>query len=98
MGRSKSVTGPYEDRYRIPMMLGGATPVLSGAGRVRGPGHNAVITEGDRHLLVHHFYDMADDGRSKLQVRPLTWDADGWITDLWKGTPWAPAASPTATG
>jgi len=23
----------------------------------------------------------------------VTWDAEGWILDLWKGTPWAPAVS-----
>lgn len=78
VGRSRSVTGPYVDREGTPMMQGGGTAVLSGAGRVRGPGHNAVLTAGGRDYLVHHFYDAEDQGVSKLQIRPLRWDAEGW--------------------
>jgi arabinan endo-1,5-alpha-L-arabinosidase len=78
VGRSRTVHGPYVDRYDVPMVLGGSTPVLSGAGRVRGPGHNAILVEGDRYFLVHHFYDAEANGRSRLQVRPLTWSRDGW--------------------
>lgn len=78
VGRSADVTGPYVDREGVPMMQGGGTPVLSGYGRVRGPGHNAVLTEGDRHYLVHHFYDAEDEGVAKLQIRPMQWDAAGW--------------------
>ena len=78
VGRSRAVTGPYVDRYDVPMVLGGSTPLLSGAGRVRGPGHNAVIREGDAYLLVHHYYDAEEGGRSRLQIRPLTWTRDGW--------------------
>lgn len=78
VGRSREITGPYVDNYDIPMMLGGATPVLSGDGRVRGPGHNGIFVEGDRQYLVHHYYDAEDDGESKLQIRPIVWSRDGW--------------------
>jgi arabinan endo-1,5-alpha-L-arabinosidase len=78
VGRSSAVTGPYVDMYGVPMMEGAGTPVLSGAGRIRGPGHNSVLIEGDRQYLVHHFYDLEDNGAHKLQIRPITWSQDGW--------------------
>ena len=48
------------------------------AGRVRGPGHNSILTEGEKHYLVHHYYDAEDGGRSRLQIRPLSWSRDDW--------------------
>lgn len=81
VGRSEDITGPYVDRDGTPMAEGGGTLVLAGHGRVRGPGHNAVLAEGDRHYLVHHFYDAEDAqeaGVSKLQIRSLVWGEDGW--------------------
>lgn len=78
VGRSESMTGPYVDEHGVPMTSGGGLVVLSGAGRVRGPGHNSVLIEDDRYFLVHHYYDAEDEGRSKLQIRPLTWTEDGW--------------------
>ena len=50
--------------------------VLSSHGRVRGPGHNGILIEGDNYFLVHHFYDAEDNFRSRLQIRPLTWTED----------------------
>jgi arabinan endo-1,5-alpha-L-arabinosidase len=37
-----------------------------------------VLIEGDRQYLVHHFYDLEDNGAHKLQIRPITWSQDGW--------------------
>jgi arabinan endo-1,5-alpha-L-arabinosidase len=78
VGRAPAITGPYVDRAGVPMTGGGGTLVLGGEGRIRGPGHNAVYSEGGRDYLVHHYYDAEDRYRSKLQIRPLTWSADGW--------------------
>lgn len=78
VGRADEVTGPYVDGSGIPMTAGGGTIVLSGAGNVRGPGHNAILTRGEADYLVHHYYDAADGGRSKLQIRRLIWKEDGW--------------------
>lgn len=82
VGRSRQVTGPYVDASGVPMTEGGGTVILRGdpQGRVRGPGHNSILTESDRQYIVHHYYDADDNGRSKLQIRPLTWSADGWPT------------------
>jgi arabinan endo-1,5-alpha-L-arabinosidase len=78
VGRSSKLTGPYVDRQGRPMRDGGGTTVIEGAGRVRGPGHCAVLSDGGRDWLVHHFYDADDRGVPTLQIRPLTWDADGF--------------------
>jgi arabinan endo-1,5-alpha-L-arabinosidase len=78
VGRSAKVTGPYVDRAGTAMTEGGGTRILEGAGRVRGPGHNSILTERERQYIVHHFYDANDNGRSKLHIRPHTWSADGW--------------------
>jgi arabinan endo-1,5-alpha-L-arabinosidase len=60
------------------MTEGGGTFILAGEGSVRGPGHNSILTEGDRQYIVFHYYDADDHGRSKLGIRPLTWTAEGW--------------------
>ena len=38
-----------------------------------------ILTLGDAYYLVHHYYDADDQGRSKLQVRPIVWIED-WPT------------------
>ncbi len=80
VGRAESVEGPYVDREGNPMLEGYATLVIEGDGdRIRGPGHNSVLIDGDRTYLVHHFYDARNNGIPTLQIRPLTWDEDGWF-------------------
>ena len=95
VGRSEKVTGPYLDPNGKPMTEGSGMVVLSSHGRVRGPGHNAILIEGDTYYLVHHFYDAEDNFSSRLQIRPLTWVED-WpyagdpVTPPPPGTPRAP--------
>jgi arabinan endo-1,5-alpha-L-arabinosidase len=77
VGRSEKVTGPYLDPAGTPLTEGGGMMLLSSHGRVRGPGHNAILVENDTsYYLVHHFYDAEDGFRSRLQIRPLTWVQD----------------------
>ncbi len=78
VGRADAVTGPYLDRDGEPMLAGYATVVERGAGRFIDPGGQEAFNtpEGDR--LVYHYYDGADQGRSKLELAPLRWSADGW--------------------
>lgn len=80
VGRAKEVEGPYQDRDGKPLTESGGTLVLGTEGSVIGPGHCAVLQDGRRHLLVHHFYDGEANGVPTLQVRPLAWNADGWPT------------------
>ena len=78
VGRSKSPEGPYVDRDGKPLLEGGGTLVIRGYENVRGPGHNAVLHDGDTDYLVHHWYDASHRGRQSLAVRPIVWDAEGW--------------------
>jgi arabinan endo-1,5-alpha-L-arabinosidase len=84
VGRSDKATGPFLDKEGKDMALGGGTQVLAGDGdRIIGPGHQGLMEEGTpgtpnhRWLLLYHFYDGHQNGVSKLQVRPVTFDT-GW--------------------
>jgi hypothetical protein len=37
-----------------------------------------VLVDGTNRFLLHHFYDDLANGIPTLQVRPLTYDAEGW--------------------
>ncbi|MCK2216869.1 arabinan endo-1,5-alpha-L-arabinosidase [Actinomadura sp. ATCC 31491] len=75
VGRSTSVTGPYTDRSGRAMTAGGGTELLAGHGSIHGPGHEAVLADGGD-LLFYHWY--GDDGRARLGVNRLAYDAAGW--------------------
>lgn len=87
VGRSERITGPYIDRDGRLMTQGGGTLVLASMGDVRGPGHNSILTDGDRHYIVHHYVNVREGPASpdaplaiprSLQIRPLHWGWDGW--------------------
>lgn len=79
VGRSHSVTGPYLDKNGIDMARNGGTLVVQGDGKEwYGAGHNSAYTFGGRDYIVYHGYDARDRGRSKLIIRQIHWDPDGW--------------------
>ena len=78
VGRAEQVLGPYVDRDGTPLLDGGGTLLVQGAGRWHGPGHNAVLFSGDRAYHVFHAYDAESGGAPRLRVAELAWDADGW--------------------
>lgn len=79
VGRSRKVTGPYVDADGRAMVDGGGTLVLASDDRWRGPGHNSVLTTEEGQWLVHHTYDMQHlRARRILQIRPMSWTAEGW--------------------
>jgi arabinan endo-1,5-alpha-L-arabinosidase len=90
VGRSEAITGPYVDRAGVPMMQGGGTLVLAGSGDIRGPGHNAILTDDDgKQYMVHHYVNVKEGPASpdaplaiprSLQIRPLHWEEEGWPT------------------
>jgi len=80
VGRARRVTGPYMDRSGKPMMEGGGTLVIAGAGRWAGPGHCAVLHGKDGDHLVYHAYDTEWRGVSTLRIASIGWDAEGWPT------------------
>ena len=80
VGRARQIEGPYLDRDGKSMLDGGGTVLLEGQPdkNLFGPGHCSVLRDGERDYLVHHFYDGAANGVPTLQIRPLTWSAEGW--------------------
>lgn len=74
VGRSASITGPYTDRAGVPMTRGGGTEILAGHGDIRGPGHQALMTDVDGWLLAYHYYTPTG---SRLGVNLVSWSG-GW--------------------
>jgi arabinan endo-1,5-alpha-L-arabinosidase len=87
IGRSPVATGPYLDRAGKDMLQRGGTLFLNSDGPRIGPGHAAILKDGERYWFSYHYYDGNEHGISKLGVLPLTWAADGW-----------PALTPTRSG
>ena len=80
VGRATHITGPYTDKAGKDMMQGAAEQLLASAGRYIGPGGGTAWRDGSTYLYVFHYYDGDDSGNSKLQIRPIVFDASDWIT------------------
>lgn len=78
VGRSKKVTGPYLDMEGKSLETGGGTVVLKGDDQFAAAGHCAVYTFDNTDYLIAHGYSKAENGASKLIVRVIEWDAQGW--------------------
>lgn len=83
VGRATNIAGPYVDDQGVPMLLGGGRLVLSSDGTKRGPGHEAVLHDGDNWRLFFHYYDATTNGTARLGILPITWTSDGWPTVSW---------------
>ena len=78
VGRSKTITGPYLDRYGVDMMKNGGDLFLASQGKRVGPGHfGLVMMDGLERFSCHWEGDPDHGGRSILDIRPLVW-TDGW--------------------
>ena len=78
VGRSETIPGPYIDKDGKPMETGGGTILLQGSEKWYGVGHNSTYTFDGTDYIVFHGYDTADEGKSKLIIRKLDWDNEGW--------------------
>ncbi|MEX0646729.1 MAG: arabinan endo-1,5-alpha-L-arabinosidase [Balneolaceae bacterium] len=79
VGRSENITGPYRDKAGENMAHGGGSFLLGGdSEKYAAIGHNSVYTFNGTDYLIAHAYDLSDEGRSKLLLREVEWDADGW--------------------
>ena len=78
VGRSKKLTGPYYDKAGTDMRLNGGTLLLEGDKDWYGAGHNATASFDGKDYLIFHAYDAHENGRSKLRIKQLHWDKDGW--------------------
>jgi arabinan endo-1,5-alpha-L-arabinosidase len=80
-GRSQgSITGPYVDSTGLAMLQGGGDQLVATSGRYIGPGGGTAWKDGDTYLYVYHYYDGDNNGDSELQVRPINFTSDDWIT------------------
>jgi len=78
VGRTKNIPDPYLDKDGKSLATGGGTLLLIGDKNWYGVGHNAVANFDGANYLVFHVYDASDNGRSKLLIRKINWDKDGW--------------------
>ncbi|NJD10919.1 MAG: arabinan endo-1,5-alpha-L-arabinosidase [Gemmatimonadetes bacterium] len=81
VGRSKEITGPYFDRENQRMDHGGGSMVildLLDSPRWAAAGHESAYNFDGKDYLAVHAYDKTDNGRSKLVIREIEWDAAGW--------------------
>jgi arabinan endo-1,5-alpha-L-arabinosidase len=78
VGRAEKIQGPYLDREGKRMDHGGGTILLKGNEQWPGVGHNSVYTFDNKDYLIFHGYDMSDEGKPKLKISELKWDAQGW--------------------
>ena len=78
VGRSNEITGPYSDRDNVLMTSGGGHIVIESDERWRGPGHCAVLLDGEENWLVHHAYDAQANGIPTLRIEKLIWDEENW--------------------
>lgn len=78
VGRAKGVTGPYVDRDGKRLDHGGGTLVVGPDARWYGAGHCGVYDFDGTDYMIFHGYDATDQGKPKLRLDVLRWDADGW--------------------
>jgi arabinan endo-1,5-alpha-L-arabinosidase len=78
VGRSTKITGPYLDKNGIDMLHGGGTIIATGDTNWYAVGHNGVASLNGKDYIIYHGYDVTDNGKSKLRLLELLWDANGW--------------------
>ena len=78
VGRSRDVRGPYLDKQGRRLALGGGSLILDGDPPWIGTGHSEIFSEDDKDWLVHHAKNERQNYAPYLNIRALTWDAEGW--------------------
>lgn len=78
VGRSKKIEGPYYDKSGKKMEEGGGTLLVGPNEKYAGIGHCAAYKIEDKWYFVAHAYSKADNGASKLYIRTMFFDDEGW--------------------
>ena len=78
VGRSKNLKGPYTDKDGKSLNEGGGTVLIHGNKNWYGAGHNSAYTFDGKDYIVFHAYEIKNNGRPKLEIKELHWDADLW--------------------
>lgn len=84
VGRSKNIEGPYFDKDQVALFNGGGSLVLQGNKDYYGAGHCSVYSIESKDYILFHAYEAKDEGRSKLKVKELEWDENGWPRVIWR--------------
>jgi autotransporter-associated beta strand protein len=78
VGRSTSPTGPFLDENSVNMVNGGGTLFLADDGKMVGPGHFSLYTEGGQDYFGYHYYNGDVNGAPTYGLRNLYWTSDNW--------------------
>ncbi|MCX6334695.1 MAG: family 43 glycosylhydrolase [Bacteroidia bacterium] len=78
VGRSQNIVGPYVDREGKSLSNGGGALMAQGNDYWAAAGHSAHYNFDGISYMIMHGYDKLDNGRSKLIIREMKWDSDGW--------------------
>ena len=78
VGRSKDVAGPFVDRTGKALTEGGGTIVAEGDDNYYGVGHSSAYDIDGQWYFLAHGYSVADKGASKLVLRKMSFDNEGW--------------------
>lgn len=78
VGRSKNITGPYEDKDGKSLNEGGGTVLIQGNENYNGAGHNSAYTFDGKDYIIFHAYDSNQKGKSVLKIKEMQWDTTLW--------------------
>lgn len=86
IGRATAPLGPFVDRDGERMNAGGGTIILESNSEWKGTGHNGAFhlrpktsDETTREYIILAAYSASEPEKRRLtQIRPITWDKDGW--------------------
>jgi len=78
VGRSKNIEGPYLDRNGKDMAEGGGEVIAQRDNQFYGIGHSSAYKFDGQWYFMAHAYSVADNGASKLVIKKMHFDSDGW--------------------
>lgn len=81
MTRSKSLFGPYVDRYGRSAIGDNFSPLLNKSPQVYGPGHCSrfVTDDAGQTWMIYHGFQASDvEGGRKVYLDKITWGTGGW--------------------
>lgn len=78
-GRSRNIEGPYLDEEGHDMAKGGGTKLVGPDDKFFGIGHCSAYQFDKKWYFVSHAYDINEEGRAKLFIRPITFSKKGWL-------------------
>lgn len=78
VGKSKNITGPYQDKDGKLLNEGGGSVLIQGNEKWYGAGHNSTYSFDGKDYIFFHAYETKNDGKSMLETHELKWDANQW--------------------